>query len=142
MRRGYTLVELTFVMLLMAMTGLTVLPAVHRLRDRMAVVGAREAVVGIFAEARVDALLLGGATVRVRSGPWRAWAEAGDSVLRSVDLERDFSVTVSLGRGRTSSDLRYDALGIGAVASETLTFRRGGEETALVVSGYGRVRRR
>ncbi len=142
MHRGYTLVELAFVLLLISVSGLAVLPAARSLHDRMAVVGAREAVVGLFAEARVDALLLGGATVRVRPGPWRVWSEAGDSVLRTVHLERDFAVTVWLGRSRTESDLRYDALGIGQVASATLTFRRGAAESALVVSGYGRVRRR
>ncbi len=142
MRHGYTLIELVLVTLLLGVTGLTVLPAAHRLRDRMAVVGAREAVAGLFARARIDALALGGATVRVRSDPWRAWAEAGDSLLGSVDLARDFSVRVSIGRGRSSADVHYDALGVGQVASETLTFLRGDERTALVVSGYGRVRRR
>lgn len=142
MRPGYTLVELAFVVLLLGMTGLMVLPSVHRLGDRMAVVGAREAVAGLFAEARIDALQLGGATVRIRSGPWRAWAEAGDSVLGRVDLARDFSVSVSIGRGGSSADVHYDALGMGQVASETLTFLRGDERTELVISGYGRVRRR
>lgn len=142
MRSAYTLIEMIFVMLLMAVTALGVLPAARRLRDRMAVVGAREAVAGLFAEARVQALLRGGATVSLRSGSRRAWTRSGDSLIRSIDLEREFAVSVSIGRGRDSSDLSYDALGIGRVTSETLIFRRGREEATLVVSGYGRVRRR
>ena len=46
------------------------------------------------------------------------------------------------GRGGRGDRLAYDALAVGRVASGTLTFRRGDAESSVVVSGYGRVRRR
>jgi hypothetical protein len=107
----------------------------------MAVVAAREAVAGLVAEARMAALTHGGATVRLEASPWRGWLQVGDSVARTVALERDLGVVVALARSRSSVALEYDALGLGRVASETLRFQRGDQERALVVSGYGRVRR-
>ncbi len=142
MRRGYTLIELGLVLVLSSTTCLVLLSPARNFRDRMAVVAAREAMAGLFARARVDALLRGGSTVHVRAGPWRAWSESSDTVLGTVEVQRDYSVAVTLGGGRTSADVRYDGLGVGRVASVTLEFHRGREETALIVSGYGRVRRR
>jgi hypothetical protein len=141
MRRGHTLFELCAVLLLAAMAGSVLLPAGRRLRDGLSVVAAREAVAGLVAETRMAALAHGGATVHLQAGPWRAWAQVEDSVLRLVPLEAGFAVSVELSRGRTATDLRYDGLGLGQVASETLRFRRGDAVRALVISGYGRVRR-
>jgi hypothetical protein len=61
--------------------------------------------------------------------------------LRRVALGTEFGVTLSLGGAATEVDLAYDALGLGRLASQTITFRRGSAAAALVVSGYGRVRR-
>lgn len=141
MRRGHTLFELCAALLLGAIALSALLPAGRSLLDRMAVVSAREAVAGLVAQARVAALAYGGARVHVHAAPWRAWVEVGDSVFGEVALERDLSVTVELPRGRSATELRYDALGLGQVASETLRFRRGDAVRALIVSGYGRVRR-
>lgn len=141
MRTGYTLVELCSSLLLVALAGSALLPWARDLRDGLAVVAAREAVAGLLAEARVHAVAGGGATVHVRAGPWTAWAEVGDSVIGRVSLEEELGVSVILSRGRVATALRYDALGLGQVASETLLFRRGDAGRALVVSGYGRVRR-
>ena len=141
MRRGHTLFELCAVLLLVAIAASALLPLGQGLADRMAVVAAREAVAGLIADARVVALAHGGASVHLASGPWRAWAEVGDSVFGAVALEKDLSVTVDLPRGRSATELRYDALGLGQVASETLRFRRGAAASSLVISGYGRVRR-
>lgn len=141
MRRGHTLLELCAVLLLAAVAASVILPAGRTLRDRMAVVAAREAVAGLVAEARMAAVAHGGASVQLRAAPWRAWAEVGDSAFGHLALEEDLSVTVDLSRGRTLTELRYDPLGLGQVASETVRFRRGDAFAALVVSGYGRVRR-
>lgn len=141
MRTGHTLLELTAVLVLAALAASVAVPAGVGLRDRMAVVAAREAVAGLVAEARVSALAHGGATVHVASEPWRAWIQVGDSAAPAEALEREWGVRVRLSRDRASTALAYDALGLGRVASETLRFRRGSAEAALVVSGYGRVRR-
>lgn len=73
--------------------------------------------------------------------PFRAWVTETDSVVHMLLLGSDLGVVLELGRGRRETRLAYDALGLGQVASETLTFRRGEAERSLVVSGYGRVRR-
>ncbi len=141
MRCGFTLFELCAALVLAAIAASALLPAGRTLRDRMAVVAAREAVAGLVAEARVAAVTHGGARVRLRAGPWRCWIEVRDSVAASAALEGDLGVVVSLSRERRETTLEYDALGLGTVASETLRFRRGEQQSTLVVSGYGRVRR-
>lgn len=142
MSRGHTLFELTAVLGLVAVTASALAPAARRYRDRSAVVAAREAVAGLVAGARVRAMSTGGAAVHFASDPWRAWTAVGDSVVARVALEAELGVVVELSGGRSATELPYDALGLGRVASESVVFRKGAAETALVISGYGRVRRR
>lgn len=142
MRRGTTLVELALALALAAIALAVVAPVARSALDRMAVVAAREAVAGLFSQARAAARVHGAAVVRVQPGPWRARAEAGGRTLRTVWLAEEMGVSVSIGRGRDSTLLRFDALGLGRVASETLTFRRGAARAGLTLSSYGRVRRR
>jgi len=139
--RGHTLVELTFVLLLVGAAVSSVAPTARRARDRAAVVGAREALVGLLARARQAAIEAGGAEVRIAAGPASAEATAGGAVLRRVDLASEFGVTLSLGGGAGEVELAYDALGLGRLASQTVVVRRGGASASLVVSSYGRVRR-
>jgi prepilin-type N-terminal cleavage/methylation domain-containing protein len=141
MERGHTLLELSVALALAAVAATSFLGATRGLRERAAVISAREALAGLFAEARVAAVASGGATVHVRSAPAEAWYEAAGTERRRIRLGRDEGVSVTLNRGRTASDLRYDPLGLGQVASETFRLRRGKAEATLVVSGYGRVRR-
>ena len=142
MSRGYSLLETVVVVAIFAMTVASLAPAARRYRDSSTVIAARESVVGLIAEARVRALGKGGITVHLEGDPFRAWVTQSDSVVRVLSLGRDLGVTLVLARGRTETRLAYDALALGQVASETLTFRRGSAERSLVVSGYGRVRRR
>jgi len=140
--RGHTLLELVTVLTLFGVTASAVAPTTRRMRDRAAVSAAREALVGLLAEARAHAMRAGGASVTISAGPWRAVAATPDTLLRAVELERDLQVAVDLGAGRTSAVLRYDGLGLGRVASQTIEFSRGDATAALVVSSFGRVRRR
>lgn len=142
MSHGYSLVETVMVVTIFAMAVASLAPAARRYRDASSVVAARESVVGLIAEARVRALGRGGVAVHLGGDPFRAWVTQSDSVVRVLLLGRDLGVTLELGRSRTETRLAYDALALGRVASETLTFRRGDAERSLVVSGYGRVRRR
>jgi len=139
--RGHTLLELAAVLLLLALACGAVMPAGSRLRDKAAVIAVRESVAGLVAEARTAAVAHGGADVHVASGPWRAWYATGDSIRRTISIESELGVSVVLARGRSSTEVHYDALGLGRVASETLVFRRGNQESGLVLSAYGRVRR-
>ncbi|HET9947475.1 MAG TPA: hypothetical protein VFQ22_00990 [Longimicrobiales bacterium] len=138
--RGYTLVEMTLVLLLLGLTTASVAPGARRWRDRAAVLSAREAVIGLLAQARLAAVERGGASVRLSADGDRAELVAGGVVLRAADLGAELGVDLQLGAS-VAAELRYDALGIGRMASRTLQFRRGDQAATLVVSSYGRARR-
>jgi prepilin-type N-terminal cleavage/methylation domain-containing protein len=140
--RGYTLVELVFVLLLVGVATASAAPAARRQLDRAMVLGAREALVGLLAEARLAAVGSGGASVRVSATARTAEVLVGGVRRRSVLLGTDFGVTLTLSGSATEAELSYDALGLGRVASQTIGFRRGDQVAELVVSAYGRVRRR
>ena len=140
--RGHTIIELSVVLSLTAVTAASLAPTARAYRDRAAVLAAREALVGLLAEARATAMEGGAARVRLEAGPWTAWSSAGDSTLRLVALETDLGVAVELSGARTTAEIDYGPLGLGRFANETVGFRRGNATAGLVVSSYGRVRRR
>jgi Tfp pilus assembly protein FimT len=142
MRRGHTLAELCTTLLILTVGVSFVAPAARHLQDRMAVVAAREAVAGLVAEARVQAMVRGSAVVVVETSPATVSLESPGRPSRRIPVQADLGVEIALSRGRPAAELRYNVLGLGQVASETVSFRRGRAVAALVVSGYGRVRRR
>ncbi|MCK5650228.1 MAG: prepilin-type N-terminal cleavage/methylation domain-containing protein [Gemmatimonadetes bacterium] len=141
MRRGYTLLELLTVLLVMGCAVNALLPAARSLTDRMAVVGAREALVGLVARARSEAFTHGGATLTILSDPPSAWIDAGDTVVTRSEIGSSFGVSLHLTGSRDWARLAFDALGLGRVASQTIRIRRGDASAGIVVSSYGRVRR-
>ena len=136
MRSGFTLLELVFAMAVLAVVAGAIVPAAARTSDRAAVIGAREAVAGLVARTRSEALVLGGARLRARSDDGSIWVEAGDSVITSRRLADEFGVTLDVGA--PEAELAFDALGLGRRASRTFVLRRGGAEARLVVAAYGR----
>ena len=143
MDRGLTVVELLLALTLLSLGVASLLPLARHQRDRLAVAGAREAVAGVIARGRAEARRRGGATVVLTAAPPGARVESRDAeipLLRS-DLT-SFEVEMDLGDDVREARLRYDALGVGRVASRTVAFRRGRAEVALVVASYGRVSRR
>lgn len=140
--RGFTLLEVAAALLLMGVSLGIAVPRVRALVDRSAVLGAREALVGLVGEARVRAVAHGGATVWIRTRPATALLEAGGDSVRLLRLEEDFGVALAFPGTRTQVALRFDGLGLGRVSSETVRITRNGREARMVVSAYGRVRRR
>jgi prepilin-type N-terminal cleavage/methylation domain-containing protein len=136
MRTGFTLLEISVVLALLALAGTAVVPAARRTADAAAVVGAREAVAGLVVRARSEAMLLGGASLHARAADATVWVEADDSVVALRRLGAEFGVTLELGAAE--AELPFDALGIGRRASRTLALRRGTAEARLVVAAYGR----
>jgi prepilin-type N-terminal cleavage/methylation domain-containing protein len=141
MRNGFTLLELLVLLVLAGiLADLGVRPARRQL-DRWAVLSAREEVASLVAIARVRAVGTVGATlsvdedsgaVEVHSAVWP------DTIVRirerhGVELE-------IVGSARTLA-LRFNALGLGEVASRRLRFMRGDASTDLVLSSHGRLRR-
>lgn len=139
---GHTLVELLFVLTLLGATISSLAPTARKYRERAAVVAAREALVGVLAEARLAAMESGEAAVLISGAPWSAEATVGDSTIRAVAFGGDYGVRLALNGGRNEVSIRFDALGLGRIASQTIDFVRGDASAGVVVSSYGRVRRR
>ena len=139
---GHTLIELLLVLILMGATTASLAPTARRYRDRGSVVAAREALVGLLAETRVAAMRAGEARLWITSEEAAARVSAADSILRSVDFGGEFDVVLDLSGGRAEVDLEFDALGLGRMAGQTIRVRRGDAIAELIVSSYGRVRRR
>lgn len=139
--RGYTILELITVMALMGLVTAGLLPAARHQLDRMAVLGAREEVAGLFHRARAEAVSRGGSRLLLTTDPPSAELSAEGEVLARARLKEDYGVTLALSSGRTEAELVFDALGLGRVASQTLRFARGDAEARLVVSSLGRVTR-
>lgn len=139
--RGFTLLELACALLLLSVLLGTALPRLRGVVDRSAVVAAREALAGALARARMDALTHGGARLRLQRRPSAVSVEVPGREPVLLPLEDRFGVELVLSRGRREVELRFDALGLGRMTSETVRIRRNGSEVRLVVSGYGRVRR-
>src|SRR5688572_24557453 len=122
--RGFTLPELAVVLLLMSIAGTALLPSARAASDRVAVTAAREAVAALAVRARTEAMVHGGASLRLRAADGRGWIEAGDAVVEARALAADYGVTVDLGEGG-EAELVFDALGLGRRASRTVILRRG-----------------
>lgn len=140
--RGFTLLELVTVLALIGLGLAEAVPAARNLLDRMAVVGAREAVVGVFHRARMEAVARGGARIVLLASPARIELWSSGALRSAIDLGEEFEVEVALSSGRDLAEIGFDPLGLGRVASQTLTFDRNGTEAGLVVSSFGRVTRR
>ncbi len=126
---------------LLAVGASALVPTARRYGDLWAAIAAREATAALLADARVAAVRTGSARLVIQGRPWRAEARSGDSLLTAVALEAELGVTVELAGGKERAEIAFGPLGLGIVASETVWFRRGEASKALVVSGYGRVRR-
>lgn len=141
-RTGFTLLELVTAITLMGLTLAGAVPTARRLVDRMAVVGAREEVMGLFHQVRLEALARGGSTLLLEASPPTARIWSGSALRASTDLEASYGVDLTLSRNRERVELSFDALGLGRVSSQTLRISRGREVATLVVSSTGRVTRR
>jgi prepilin-type N-terminal cleavage/methylation domain-containing protein len=141
-REGFTLLELITVLTLLALVLGRALPAGRNLLDRMAVVSAREAAVGLFHRVRMESVARGGGLIRLESSPPAMKLLAGSPLRVIEEAAPHDGVTLNLSRDRTQVELHFDAMGLGRVSSQTLVFQRGEAQAALVVSSLGRVTRR
>ena len=142
MRHGFTLLEMVVVTSLAALVLAAGIPAARRSVDRMAVVGAREGLVGLIVRTRAEARARGGAALVVDSRAGIARIESAIGSVDSLDLGAAFGVELEAGPADRPARLDFDALGIGRVASRTIGIRRGSTRAEIVVSSYGRVSRR
>jgi type II secretory pathway pseudopilin PulG len=141
MRHGFTLLELTGVLILMAVAGSLFLPAARNVGERLSVVGAREDLVAMIAQARGEALRRGGSSLVIIRSPAEIRIEADGETLHRVDLATSWGTEIVLSGGRPSAELRFDALGLGRMAAHSITLTRGAAIARLIVSAFGRIRR-
>lgn len=141
MRNGFTLVELLVILVLAGVLAELGIRPTRRLLDRWAVLAAREEVAALVAMARIRAVGTMGATlaidedtgaVEVRSTVWP------DTVVR---LGERHGVALEIVGSARSLTVRFNALGLGVVASRRLRFTRGDASTDLILSSHGRLRR-
>jgi len=140
--RGFTLLEVITVITLLALVLGRALPALGTLQDRMAVVGAREASVGLLHRTRMEAIAGGGAALVIDARRGTLTLESGGETILRQNLSADYSVSLGLSSARSGVTIVFDAMGLGRVASQTVRFTRGEAVTHLVISSYGRVTRR
>ena len=86
MRRGFTLLELTGVLTLLALAASLSFLMGRSVRDRVAVTGAREELVGLITWARAEALRRGSSSLSVVQNPTEIRSEASGDLLHRVDL--------------------------------------------------------
>ncbi|MEX2467734.1 MAG: hypothetical protein WD995_12560 [Gemmatimonadota bacterium] len=139
--RGYSLLELTAALALLALVWSALTPRLVGYHDRTAVLAAREVLVGLLLETRTAAVRAGGASLHIDATSGRAWITVGDSRTREQEVGDGRRVSVVLGGGRTQTEIPYSGLGLGVFANETVELIAGSERARLVVSAYGRVRR-
>lgn len=140
-KHGFTLAELVTVLLLLGVGASALVPTARRLSDEAWVAAAREIVVRGLSRGRAVAVAGGGSVVTVTRRPPGVRVESGGAVVYAASLG-DGRTTVELGGSRDSLVLRYDGLGVGRFTSATVLVRRGDADAGLVLSSYGRVRRR
>lgn len=133
--------EVAFAVTILTMAGAMLLPAARRYRDTAEARAARETVAALVSRARALAVASGAAELTLIPDSGVARLSVGDSLVRFESIGADERASVSSPGADGEIVLAFDALGLGRVASRTLTFRVGKAEARLIVSSYGRVRR-
>lgn len=141
---GFTLLELTVALALVAVLVGLGSPLWRSATDRWAVRTVRDQTAVALHRARLEARRWGGARLEVDAaeGRLRLHRRVPDSLVWEDATARDHRVELVLPRGEDRTTLRFDALGLGIVASRSLVFRRGTAEARLVISSRGRGSRR
>lgn len=137
---GYSLIELTFVLMLSALLlGIAVAPIGHA-RDVLSVRAARADIAALLAATRSTAIMAGGAVLVIDVAEGAAWIEQGSGI-RIGDVHPIAARHgVRLAAASPVLNIRYDALGIGRMTNAVMRVKRGSVTGTLTISAYGRVR--
>ena len=138
---GYTLTELTLVLLLLSLIAALAFPTLLHARHVIAVNAARRELAASIAVARSTAIVAGGASVVIdlMTGEVRVETATGATIGEPRLLRASHGVALTADRA-SPVVLRFDALGIGRLTNATVHVLRGGVRASLTVSAYGRVR--
>ncbi len=133
--------EVAAVLAVLAVASWAAVAPARSVADATRLFSAREIVVRGIARGRMAAVAAGGGTVTVLTEPPRIRVTAGGGVVHDA-LIGDGRTSLLLSGARDSLSLRFDGLGIGRFASASIGLRRGERDVGVVLSSYGRVRRR
>ena len=138
--RGHSLVELAAVLTTVGVALLIIAPTIERVRDGLAVRGARDALAQALVHTRIHARMHGGAALHLDADAGSAviLSATGDTLQPPLLLRAQYRTQLDVGGGAAA--IRYDPLGIGRLANRTLRVMRGDAMARLTVSAYGRVR--
>ncbi|MEX2531154.1 MAG: GspH/FimT family pseudopilin [Gemmatimonadota bacterium] len=137
---GTTLAELIAVLTLVGVLTTLAAPRMLGSVDRWVVREAREELVALLYEARMEARLKGEATVRLESGGGAEMESAHGRTGRRWDPSVQ-GLEIEVAGTRDEAEIRFGPTGLGRFANATILVRRGRVEERLVISSYGRVRR-
>jgi len=141
-RWGYTLLELMVVTALLAIAVGLGWPGARAAADAWAVRAARDAAASALAATRAAAIAHRGAELLIVPAEGAVLTRDVGPARPRLLLGREWGVTVATpGFTGDTLAIRYDALGLGRVASRTLRFERGNAVAGLTIAAYGRVRR-
>jgi Tfp pilus assembly protein FimT len=141
-RSGTTLFELVCVLTLLGViAGLAAQPFANTC-NVIAVRAARSTLVSAAARTRAHAVRHGGADLLIDSNNGTLRITTRDRVIDDmVPLNSVLAVRIQLdGTQAKNATLQFDALGIGRVASRTISLHRGGVTAGVTFSSYGRAR--
>jgi type II secretory pathway pseudopilin PulG len=131
-------VELVVVMAMLAVLLGIALPASRAWLDRVAVRGASDEVLALFAGARGHAISRGGAAVVLDSANGRVLLRVRRDTVSVRELRARLGVRVSTSR----AEMAYDGRGLGrGAANLRVVLSRGAQAETIFVSRLGRARR-
>ena len=137
-RRGFSLLELTVVLVIAGIIVALALPRLTSVRDAAAVRGAVGELGALYAAARQEAIARRAAvTIRIDTAGGAVELRVGDARL----LRRALGETYGVGLGTNRDSTVYDPRGIGVgLSNVTIVVRRGTMVDTLAMSRLGRVR--
>src|SRR4051812_33278162 len=141
-RSGTSLIEILLVLTIIGVLLFLGAAPYTNARDVMAVRAARDEIVAASARTRAFAVRHGGGTLGVDGAAGKLTISTRDGLVNeSVQFgEIGVQVEVDGSHGATSASMQYDALGIGRLASRTITLSRGSASGGVTFSAYGRPR--
>jgi type II secretory pathway pseudopilin PulG len=141
-RAGFALADLIITLAVLGIVLGMAAPRVGALRARGAVRSARDATASAFERARSLAVARGTArvTIDATAGTIAIESPIGIAADAGLQLADTWGVEVGVG-GAPTAVLDFNAIGLGVVASRTITITRGSARAGLTVSSYGRIRR-
>lgn len=147
-RRGFTLIELMVVIVLMAALVALALPRSRTLFIRSSVRGARTTVFNAFQQAKVTAVsqartatvnFSGGGQMFIGAAPRRDPCPGGGCTMDTIGLVRQLATQYGVTVTPTQNTYAYDSRGLGENTNVTVELRRDPERDTVWIRGFGRV---